>query len=428
MWPAGLLRGHGARWPMHAGRARLWHVASVRWSSRVGEPASVTVTEKRLREFVNAEIGYFAGMCAQPVKLAQIFTAGTLESAASLIHKHFPVHFATRIRQIEALPHWDAVPELLDVHDTLSESFRNLRLLDSKSSDLEPLTRCIHDLRSRHKGIVCLLGIAMASLRAEGVVDEAFANDWLNRFLLARISTEMLTTHYILLASGEGARGGGSCCGIVDSRCDPGEICRQAVSNICRDPRFSAIDVRVESHVCWTSEKGPEFSFLPQYLQLLVEEVLKNSAWATVRAASSSSSARTAPGASSADGRLSPITIFVGSDDRQVMIEISDKGGGIPPQQQDRIWSYCGGAGVRIPSYQQVEEASAAPHKQLGFSWMDPLSGIGLKQRLGMGLPLTRLYTEYLGGKLELMSIPGVGVDTFINLRRIDSESLDSLG
>jgi hypothetical protein len=31
--------------------------------------------------------------------------------------------------------------------------------------------------------------------------------------------------------------------------------------------------------------------------------------------------------------------------------------------------------------------------------------------RLGMGLPLCRLYTKYLGGSLQLMSVPGAGGD-----------------
>jgi len=33
--------------------------------------------------------------------------------------------------------------------------------------------------------------------------------------------------------------------------------------------------------------------------------------------------------------------------------------------------------------------------------------------RLGMGLPLCRLYTKYLGGSLQLMSVPGAGTEGF---------------
>lgn len=42
-------------------------------------------------------------------------------------------------------------------------------------------------------------------------------------------------------------------------------------------------------------------------------------------------------------------------------------------------------------------------------SFDDPLEGLQ-QQRLGMGLPLCRLYTKYLGGSLKLMSVPGTGV------------------
>ena len=44
----------------------------------------------------------------------------------------------------------------------------------------------------------------------------------------------------------------------------------------------------------------------------------------------------------------------------------------------------------------------------LKASFDDPLEGLQ-QQRLGMGLPLCRLYTKYLGGSLKLMSVPGTG-------------------
>merc|ERR1719277_1640019 len=112
----------------------------------------------------------------------------------------------------------------------------------------------------------------------------------------------------------------------------------------------------VQSHVCSSSEKGIEFSFLPQYLLLVVEELLKNSAAATLRrrrrqpgAASArpgkSLDPQTAAVGSRLPRRLSSmdlesdtdpdVCIFVGADDRQVMIEVSDKGGGISARKAD---------------------------------------------------------------------------------------------
>lgn len=379
--------------------------------------ASVTLTERRLKEFMQAEIGYFAGMSAQPVELARIFKASTPELAAELILRQLPIHFATRIKHIEALCEWGSVPELVQVRNTLAESFQKLRLLETSATNLEPLTLVIHDQRQRHKAIVPLLGVAMGDLRHRGLVSEADGNKWLDEFLLARISTEMCTLHYIMLVNaGQETQAGRR--GIIDPKCDPSEICRQAVVNVQRDPRYRTVPMPVESWVCRKAEKGIEFSFLPQYLLMIVEELIKNSASASVmRTERDSRTSR--PKGSSGSGEYPPVCVFVGADDTQVMIEVSDKGGGITSKNFDSIWSYSSTQAPERPS-----GASSTAEERLGMSWADPLSGLGIKQRLGMGLPLTRLYTQYLGGSLELMSIPGVGVDTFINLKRIDPDEI----
>jgi len=175
----------------------------------------------------------------------------------------------------------------------------------------------------------------------------------------------------------------------------------------------------VESFVSPSAEKGIEFSFLPQYLLMIVEELIKNSACASVmRTERDSRTSR--PKGSPGSGEYPPVRVFVGADDTQVMIEVSDKGGGITSKNFDSIWSY---SSTQAPS-SGGPGASSTAEERLGMSWADPLSGLGIKQRLGMGLPLTRLYTQYLGGSLELMSIPGVGVDTFINLKRIDPDEI----
>lgn len=36
----------------------------------------------------------------------------------------------------------------------------------------------------------------------------------------------------------------------------------------------------------------------------------------------------------------------------------------------------------------------------------------------GVGLPLSRLYAQYLGGSLNLMSMPGEGTTAFLHLKR----------
>ena len=95
-----------------------------------------------------------------------------------------------------------------------------------------------------------------------------------------------------------------------------------------------------------------------------------------------------------------------GSED--VVIKISDEGGGIRRSHLPRIWSYL--------------FTTAAPAFDSGFSQFSstgdhnaqlPLAG------LGYGLPISRGYARYFGGDLNIMSMEGYGTDAFLHLNRI---------
>eukprot|EP00415_Alexandrium_ostenfeldii_P004952 UN4952 len=204
----------------------------------------------------------------------------------------------------------------------------------------------------------------------------------------------MLTAHFLSMYTQRDEKGC-SVVGIVDSRCSPGEVCREAAQHVRRDPDYSSVPIHVESHVCSTSRELIEFSFMPQYLGLIVEELLKNSAGATIRH-------RAVVGGP--ESRDETIHVIVAADQRQVKIQISDKGGGIPKNDADKVWSFCPSSLEHQASDDRGSENSVSDPASDLMSWADPLAGLGLRRRVGMGLPLSKLYTEFLGGSLELMS------------------------
>merc|ERR1712048_828688 len=141
------------------------------------------------------------------------------------------------------------------------------------------------------------------------------------------------------------------------------------------------------------------FPYIPTYLFYVLVEVLKNSSRATVEKCKDFKQ-RT---------KERPIVITVGANPSHVGIRIDDLAGGIPFQHADRVWSYM------------YTTASQSQGTKAFSEQGTPLAGYGV------GLPLSRLYARYLGGSLNLMSLPGIGTSAYLHLKRIGTEAREEI-
>eukprot|EP00438_Fugacium_kawagutii_P017514 Skav206902 [mRNA] locus=scaffold2387:365082:377886:+ [translate_table: standard] len=144
------------------------------------------------------------------------------------------------------------------------------------------------------------------------------------------------------------------------------------------------------------------FTYVPKYLYYMVLELLKNSARATIETSSSQE-----------EIEARPIKVTVSANSGQVAIRIQDMAGGIPFEVAERVWSY---------TYSTADTRSDVWEHQ-GTPLAGTLAiaaGGGGKATVGygVGLPLSRLYAQYLGGSLNLMSMPGEGTTAFLHLKR----------
>ncbi|CAJ1364003.1 unnamed protein product [Effrenium voratum] len=128
----------------------------------------------------------------------------------------------------------------------------------------------------------------------------------------------------------------------------------------------------------------------------MVLELLKNSARATIETSSSP-----------AEVEARPIVVTVSANSGQVAIRIQDFAGGIPFEVAERVWSY---------TYSTADTKSDVWEHQ-----GTPLAGYGV------GLPLSRLYAQYLGGTLNLMSMPGEGTTAFLHMKRLKRDTREQL-
>lgn len=370
------------------------------------------MSQSRLNEFVRAELSHFAQRVPKTLSLQTILHASTPGKVANLVRAELPYRFAARIKHIESHEGWEQQPVLVQLRDIFSDSFRELRLAEVPASgvpgheptvlELEQFTEVISNLRRRHGPVVALLAEAMRKMQKEDGCErysDSSYQSWVDKFLSSRISTEMLTSHYVAVMKTYSDKAptlvshAGNV-GIVDTKCNPGKICELAAAQV-QESLGAGVRIQVQTNNCSSSQETIEMSYIPKYLFFIVQELLRNSARATLEAVEEASNKE-------AELAKRPIVVTVCADKKQVAIRISDQGGGVSFGNTQNIWSY-------------VFSTSRQPYEDyiVGAS---PLSG------WGMGLPLGRLYAEYLGGSLELMNMPGTGVDAYLFLNRIDPE------
>ena len=136
------------------------------------------------------------------------------------------------------------------------------------------------------------------------------------------------------------------------------------------------------------------FSYIPGFLRFIMTEVLKNSCRATAEVAKSDR-----------DVQKRPINVIVCADDHEVAIRVSDRARGIPFGVGPKVWSYLYTTAGKGPSNYGQHATSLAGY--------------------GIGLPLSRLYARYLGGSLNLVSLPGYGTSVDLFLRRVNANQVE---
>jgi signal transduction histidine kinase len=109
------------------------------------------------------------------------------------------------------------------------------------------------------------------------------------------------------------------------------------------------------------------------------------------------------------------IGIFQGKYD--VLIKVSDRGGGFDKKVAKRIFDY-GFTTARDLRKEKVNPGSS-PSAEADLRDQQKLQIAGF----GVGLPLSRLYARYFGGDVHISQMYGHGTDVFINLNRLGNHT-----
>eukprot|EP00928_Gymnodinium_smaydae_P088798 TRINITY_DN72846_c0_g1_i1.p1 TRINITY_DN72846_c0_g1~~TRINITY_DN72846_c0_g1_i1.p1 ORF type:complete len:488 (-),score=46.89 TRINITY_DN72846_c0_g1_i1:66-1529(-) len=408
---------------------------------------SVAVTAARLEQLLEAEITSLALREAEPLSLQQILDLASdtdLGEMARLLHDELPVRFAQRIKMLEELPGWKDRAPIACVREMYVTSFKELRMADPDESVRFMIL--LRKIKNRHMYTTLLVSGFKDYAELEKLLGRKGINEWLDNFFTLRVSTNMLMSHYLHIAESREGRPSGSLSSIdcpsidpktnpyrgsIDPHCNIASIARHAADLVTR---MCVRRYGIAPEIILQDNGAEAFSFVPRYLFYIFSELLKNSVRATVEAhVSSSAEASDVNGRSSLKGvasnvKLPPVRILISGDEHFCCCRVSDEGGGIPIQDLSQVWSYfyttaepvespTSRLAVDAPADMRMFQQEKGQDCELTMSLGSPLAG------LGCGLPLSRLYASYLGGTIELQTMPKYGTDVFIYLSRLAATS-----
>lgn len=299
-----------------------------------------------------------------------------LIQVASFLRRELPIRLAHRIQDLEGVPLMREMSSVKEVKELYVKSFLELVNFDEKitNSDQEAaFSRLIESIYERHSRVLVQMARGAYQFRnhiskAGGNARDVFAkmeetHKFLDRFYLCRIGIRVLIGQYLALRQPPVE----NYVGIICSVTSPYEIVKRAIDDaafMCTRKYGDAPEVIMSGRLDLT------FPYVPTHLHYIMLELLKNSMRATVEW-------------HGVDADFPPIKVIIadGDDNEDVVIKVSDEGGGIPRSNIKKIWSYL--FTTADPSIQEgmvgVNNNEAVDH---GID--SPLAG------LGYGLPISR--------------------------------------
>ena len=206
-------------------------------------------------------------------------------------------------------------------------------------------------------------------------------------------------------------------CGLLSQN-----LAKQAYGKSCAVP-----EIVIEGHLSAT------FPYILSHLEYIIGELLRNSIQAVMERYKDPL------------GTIPPIEVLICEAPQHVIIRISDQGGGVPSELLPYLWSFSKGPRsearlknlLKVPkmaaTMQELENSDPVAIRSTGQttsngihpheSSLSTLTSRPPNLRLGMGLPMSRVYAEYWAGSLELHSLEGYGVDAFLQISKLGNKN-----
>ncbi|EED17926.1 pyruvate dehydrogenase kinase, putative [Talaromyces stipitatus ATCC 10500] len=392
-------------------------------------PASILDewVEKQVRPISLRQLTFFGRALTEP----------RLLSSANYVRTELPTRLAHRLRDMQRLPYVVvANPHISTVYELYYKAFEKFRTIPEIKSLADNNRYCdvLREMLKEH--LTVIPNLAMGVLECQGLVKPDEIDRFLNTMLRARISRRVIAEQHLALTesfntSQESIKSdprtdqNSDFVGEVFLKCnakDVVESCGKFAQELMRQSSGSnkIPEINIKGHLDAT------FPYILGHLEYIIGELLRNSIQAVMEKYRESP---TDP---------PPIEVLICEASQYVTMRISDRGGGVPREIFPTLWSFSKGPRTQdrlenlgqVPTLAATMQELEVPRKmEAGLKRtyregsLSTLSSRPPNLRLGIGLPMSRVYAEYWAGSLELHSLEGYGVDAFLQISKLGNKN-----
>jgi pyruvate dehydrogenase kinase 2/3/4 len=382
-------------------------------------------------------------------------TESRLISSANYVRTELPARIAHRLRDMQQLPYVvttnQHINDVYNLYYTAFDTFRKFKEIKTLEDNDALCESISHHLKGH---LTVIPKLAMGIQECRGLLDPQALDKFMNTILKSRISRRVIAEQHLSLTEtynspyfSPGAKLSESdFIGEVFIKCMARDVidrcakATRALAQTTNGPDVQIPEIHVDGHL------SASFPFILGHLEYIIGELLRNSIQAVIdrrqRLGTDQKSDEPPP----------PVEVTICEAQEHVIIRISDRGGGIPRDELPYLWSFSKGHKAqdsrlenlgRVPRMAAtMQELHAADADELGRADLRTPTAYSAHQysqgsqgslssltsrppnlRLGMGLPLSRVYAEYWAGGLELHSLEGYGVDAFLQISRLGNKN-----
>ena len=361
-------------------------------------------------------------------------TENRLIESANYVRLELPTRIAHRLRSLQTLPYSALTNEHISfVYELYYSAFERFRKVAEVRS-LEDNDRYCDVLKltlNEHLSVIPRL--AMGVLEIQDALGPDECDLLMSTLLRSRISRRVIAEQHLALtetfhspwhfpnAKKPVMAPEDDFVGEIFLKCNAKEViekCAKTATELAAEaygPKVAIPKIVLQGHLDTT------FPFIPSHVEYIIGELLRNSIQAVIE--------------QKGYADPPPIEVLICEAAQHVIIRISDQGGGIDHEILPYLWSFSKGPRkhrrlqnlATVPRLKATMQELHVPGSEINAekygSSLSSLSSRPPQLRLGMGLPMSKIYAEYWAGSLELHSLEGYGCDAFLQISRLGNKN-----